>query len=109
MLYLVDRKKDVIISGGENIYSREVEDAILSNKAISECAVIGLADEKWGESVCAVVVMREGEQLSEADVIGHCQTMIASYKKPRTVIFADSIPKMPTGKIDKVSLRKLYC
>lgn len=109
MLYLVDRKKDVIISGGENIYSREVEDAILCHAAISECAAIGLPDEKWGESVCAVVVLREGEQLSEAEVISHCQTMIASYKKPRSVIFAESIPKMPTGKIDKVSLRKLYC
>ncbi|NHN37276.1 AMP-binding protein [Pseudomaricurvus alcaniphilus] len=108
MLYLVDRKKDVIISGGENIYSREVEDAILSHNAISECAVIGMPDEKWGESVCAVVVMGAGEQLSETEVIAHCQAMIASYKKPRSVIFADSIPKLPTGKIDKVSLRKQY-
>lgn len=109
MLYLVDRKKDVIISGGENIYSREVEDAILSHAAISECAVIGMPDDKWGESVCAVVVMREGQSLSEAEVISHCQTMIASYKKPRSVIFAEAIPKLPTGKIDKVSLRKTYC
>ena len=68
-----------------------------------------MPDDKWGESVCAVVVMRDGETLTEAEVIGHCQTMIASYKKPRSVIFAEAIPKLPTGKIDKVTLRKTYC
>lgn len=105
MLYLVDRKKDVIISGGENIYSREVEDAILTHPAVSECAVIGQPDEKWGETVCAVVVFKPGLSATETDLIEHCKTLIASYKKPRTVISADQIPKMPTGKIDKKLLR----
>jgi acyl-CoA synthetase (AMP-forming)/AMP-acid ligase II len=108
MLYLVDRKKDVIISGGENIYSREVEDAVMAHAAVLECAVIGLADEKWGESVCAVVVFRPGCEASEAELIEHSKALIASYKKPRTVIAVESIPKLPTGKIDKVSLRKQF-
>ncbi|GAB3101872.1 long-chain-fatty-acid--CoA ligase [Aestuariicella hydrocarbonica] len=106
MLYLVDRKKDVIISGGENIYSREVEDAVLTHPAIIECAVIGQADDKWGETVCAVVVFKPGMEASEEDIIDHVKTMIASYKKPRSVISVTDIPKMPTGKIDKKVLRQ---
>lgn len=108
MLYLVDRKKDVIVSGGENIYSREVEDAIMAHPAVLECAVIGMPDAKWGESVCAITVLRQGERVGEEQLIDHCRTLIASYKKPRSIIFVDSIPKLPTGKIDKVSLRKQY-
>jgi acyl-CoA synthetase (AMP-forming)/AMP-acid ligase II len=108
ILYLVDRKKDVIISGGENIYSREVEDAVLTHPAIAECAVIGVQDEKWGESVCAVVVLRAGSQLSEADLIEYTRSLIASYKKPRCVVFAAELPKLPTGKINKVELRKRH-
>lgn len=106
MLYLVDRKKDVIISGGENIYSREVEDAVLTHPAISECAVIGQADDKWGETVCAVVVFKAGMKAAESEIIEHVKTLIASYKKPRTVVPVDDIPKMPTGKIDKKLLRQ---
>jgi acyl-CoA synthetase (AMP-forming)/AMP-acid ligase II len=106
MLYLVDRKKDVIVSGGENIYSREVEDAILAHPAVLECAVIGIPDKKWGESVCAVVVLREGEAADDEDLTRHCRTLIASYKKPRSFIYDLPIPKLPTGKVDKVSLRK---
>ena len=106
MLYLVDRKKDVIVSGGENIYSREVEDAVMAHPAVLECAVVGIPDEKWGESVCAVVVLRDGKSLGEKELIAHCQGQIASYKKPRLVLYRDSIPKLPTGKVDKVSLRK---
>lgn len=106
MLYLVDRKKDVIISGGENIYSREVEDALLSHPAVLECAVIGVADEKWGEAVCAVVVLRAEQSPSEQELIEHSKSLIASYKKPKKVLFVDDIPKLPTGKINKVALRE---
>jgi acyl-CoA synthetase (AMP-forming)/AMP-acid ligase II len=105
MLYLVDRKKDVIISGGENIYSREVEDAVLTHPAVSECAVIGMPDAKWGETVCAVVVFRPGQQASAEAIIDHTKTLIASYKKPKQVRVVAAIPKMPTGKIDKKALR----
>lgn len=107
-LYLVDRKKDMIISGGENIYSREVEEAVVTHYAVSEVAVIGVPDEKWGEAVMAVVVLRNGAEAAAADIIEHCRTLIASYKKPRHVVFVDEIVKLPSGKIDKVRLRKLY-
>ena len=106
MLYLVDRKKDVIVSGGENIYSREVEDALLAHDSVLECAVIGIPDNKWGEAVCAVIVSREGKGANEEALIEHCRTLIAGYKKPRKIIYKDSIPKLPTGKIDKITLRK---
>ena len=107
-LYLVDRKKDMIISGGENIYSREVEEAIVVHDAVSEVAVIGVADEKWGEAVMAVVVLKPGATATADELIDHCRSQIASYKKPRHVIFTDEIVKLPSGKVDKVRLRKLY-
>ena len=107
-LYLVDRKKDVIISGGENIYSREVEEAVLQHPAVSECAVVGVADEKWGESVCAVVVLRAGKTASGDEIIAHTKALIASYKKPKFVEIVSELPKFPTGKINKVELRRQF-
>ncbi|MDP3896366.1 MAG: long-chain-fatty-acid--CoA ligase [Mesorhizobium sp.] len=107
-LYLVDRKKDMIISGGENIYSREVEEAVVTHDAVSEVAVIGVADEKWGEAVMAVVVLRAGKTATAEELIDHTRQLIASYKKPRHVRFVDEIVKLPSGKIDKVRLRALY-
>ncbi len=106
-LFLVDRKKDMIISGGENIYSREVEEAVLRHPAVAECAVVGTPDARWGESVCAVVVLRSGQPApTEAELIDHARTQIASYKKPRHVVFVDALPKLVTGKIDKKLLRQ---
>ena len=107
-LYLVDRKKDMIISGGENIYSREVEEAVVTHDAVLEVAVIGVPDEKWGEAVKAVVVLRPGKIASAQDLIDHCRPRIAGYKRPQHVEFVDDIVKLPSGKIDKVRLRKLY-
>jgi acyl-CoA synthetase (AMP-forming)/AMP-acid ligase II len=107
-LYLVDRKKDMIISGGENIYSREVEEAVVQHEAVSEVAVIGVPDKTWGEAVMAVVVLKSGASVTEDDLIAFCRTQIASYKKPRDIVFVDRIEKLPSGKIDKVQLRKLY-
>ncbi len=107
-LYLVDRKKDMIISGGENIYSREVEEAVVTHDAVSEVAVIGVADAKWGEAVMAVVVTKPGATTTPAAIIEHCRALIASYKKPSQVIFVDEIVKLPSGKIDKMRLRRLY-
>ena len=107
-LYLVDRKKDMIISGGENIYSREVEEAIVAHDTVSEVAVIGVADEKWGEAVMAVVVLKSGATATAEELIDHCRSQIASYKKPRHVVFTDEIVKLPSGKVEKVRLRKLY-
>lgn len=104
-LYLVDRKKDMIISGGENIYSREVEEALLQHPAVSEVAVIGRPDEQWGETVCAVVVLAPGKTATQDELIAHSRTLIASYKKPKDVVFVTELPKVASGKIDKKILR----
>jgi acyl-CoA synthetase (AMP-forming)/AMP-acid ligase II len=107
-LFIVDRKKDVIISGGENIYSREVEEALLQHPAIAETAVIGRPDPVWGEAVCAVVRLNCGAQASATELIDHVKSHIASYKKPKSIVFVDVLPKLVSGKVDKTSLRKLY-
>jgi acyl-CoA synthetase (AMP-forming)/AMP-acid ligase II len=107
-LYLVDRKKDMIISGGENIYSREVEEAVVTHPAVSEVAVIGVPDAKWGEAVMAVVVKRPGIAVTAEAIVEHCRELIAGYKRPRHVVFVDEIVKLPSGKIDKVRLRRLH-
>ena len=105
-LYLVDRKKDMIVSGGENIYSREVEEALYQHEAIANAAVIGVPDEKWGEAVRAVVQLRSGASATAADIIAHCRTLIAGYKCPKTIVFTDDIPKLPSGKINKIEIRR---
>lgn len=107
-LFLVDRKKDMIITGGENVYCREVENAIERHPDVHEVAVIGMPDEKWGESVRAVVVLRPGASLSEAELITYTREQIAHYKAPRSVIFVDELPRMQTGKISKVTLRERF-
>jgi acyl-CoA synthetase (AMP-forming)/AMP-acid ligase II len=104
-LYLVDRKKDMIISGGENIYSREVEEALLQHPAVSEAAVIGRPDEQWGETVCAVVVLAPGTLVTPEELIAHTRSLIASFKKPKDVVFVTELPKIASGKIDKKLLR----
>jgi acyl-CoA synthetase (AMP-forming)/AMP-acid ligase II len=104
-LFLVDRKKDMIISGGENIYSREVEEALNSHPDVVEVSVIGVSDSKWVEAVKAVVVRRGGSDLNEAALIRFCRTLIAGYKCPKTVEFVDQLPRTATGKIDKMALR----
>lgn len=105
-LYLVDRKKDMIISGGENIYSREVEDALHAHPDVIEAAVIGVQDEKWGEAVKAYVVLAAGAALSAELVIEHTRTRIARYKCPKHVEFVEALPRIANGKIDKVALRR---
>jgi acyl-CoA synthetase (AMP-forming)/AMP-acid ligase II len=107
-LYIVDRKKDMIISGGENIYPREVEAALLQHPAVRETAVIGIPDERWGEAVLAFVVCEMKQEISEEGLIEYCKNQIASYKKPKMVKFLDALPRIATGKVDKVNLRKPY-
>jgi acyl-CoA synthetase (AMP-forming)/AMP-acid ligase II len=105
-LYLMDRKKDMIISGGENIYSREVEDALAAHPAVHDVAVIGVVDSHWGETVRAIVVLRAGTQASESELVEHCRSLIASYKKPRSIVFTDELPRLPSGKVNKMILRR---
>jgi acyl-CoA synthetase (AMP-forming)/AMP-acid ligase II len=107
-LFIVDRKKDMIISGGENIYSREVEAALTSHPEIAEAAVIGVPDPRWGEAVKAFVVLRAGSALDADAVIAFCKSRIASYKKPQSVEFVAALPQLPSGKIDKKALRMPY-
>jgi len=108
-LFIVDRKKDMIISGGENVYSREVEESLLLHPAVFEAAVVGVPDPKWGESVKAFVSLKPAASASEAELIEHCRSMIASYKKPRSVEILPALPRIPsTNKIDKKRLREPF-
>jgi acyl-CoA synthetase (AMP-forming)/AMP-acid ligase II len=107
-IFIVDRAKDMIISGGENIYSTQVEAAIHQHPAVLESAVFGIPDEEWGEAVKAVVVLKPGEVATESDIISAAAEHLASYQKPRSVDFVDSLPKAPTGKILKRNLRDPY-
>jgi fatty-acyl-CoA synthase len=102
---VVDRKKDMIKTGGENVSSREVEEAIYQLAGVSEVAVVGLPDPYWIEAVTAVVVGKAGHTLDEAQVIAHCRERIAHFKVPKRVVFADALPKNPSGKLLKRELR----
>ncbi|HEV8615593.1 MAG TPA: long-chain fatty acid--CoA ligase [Methylomirabilota bacterium] len=107
-LYITDRKKDMIISGGSNIYPREIEEVICRHPDVFEVAVIGVPDEKWGETVKALVVLHEGRRATEADLIEHCKRSMASYKKPHSIEFVASLPKNAYGKVLKRELRDRY-
>jgi acyl-CoA synthetase (AMP-forming)/AMP-acid ligase II len=104
-IYIVDRKKDMIISGGENVYPREIEEVLYGHPAIEEAAVIGMPDPVWVERVHAVVTLKEGTTAREDDIIGFCKKHLASYKAPKSVEFVASLPKNPQGKILKRALR----
>ncbi|MAI10988.1 MAG: fatty-acid--CoA ligase [Rhodospirillaceae bacterium] len=108
LLYLMDRKKDMIVSGGENIYTSEVEAALYQHADIQECAVVGVPDEKYGEALFAVIVPTEGKKLYEADIINHCRERIGGYKIPRRMDFVTEMPKSAMGKILKNELRRSY-
>lgn len=103
---IVDRQRDMVISGGLNVYPAEVEAALSAHPDVLECAVFGVPDTEWGEAVWATVVRRAGSALTEAELIEHCRSTLAGYKKPRTVQFVDSLPKGATGKILKRALRE---
>jgi acyl-CoA synthetase (AMP-forming)/AMP-acid ligase II len=105
---IVDRKKDMIVTGGENVYSREVEDVLMEHAGVQDVAVIGVPDETWGENVCAVVVGRPGVDVEEDELVTHCKASLASYKKPKLVVFVDELPRNPSGKVLKRELRERY-
>jgi fatty-acyl-CoA synthase len=106
--YIVDRIKDVIISGGENIYPAEVENALLADPDVLECAVIGVPDDRWGETGRAIVVLRTGSDLTAERLLSGLAGRIAKYKLPTSVVFTDEIPRNGTGKILKARLRAMY-
>lgn len=107
-LTMSDRKKDVIITGGENVSSIEVEDRLFRHPAIAEVAVIGIPDEKWGETIKALVVLVPGAQVTETELIAYCRESMAHYKSPTSVDFVDAIPRTSTGKIQKFKLREPF-
>ncbi|HZQ78624.1 MAG TPA: long-chain fatty acid--CoA ligase [Acidimicrobiia bacterium] len=107
-LYVLDRSKDMVVSGGNNIYPREVEDVLQTHPAVAECAVIGIPDEYWGEAVHAIVCLNDGEQASAEELLAYCVAHLASYKKPRSFEFRDALPKNAYGKIMKRELREEY-
>jgi fatty-acyl-CoA synthase len=106
--YIVDRKKDMIITGGFNVYCTEVEAGVMELPQVHECAVIGVPHEKWGEAVKAIVVLRSGVSLTEEAIIAHCKARLGGVKAPKSVTFAGEIAKTPAGKTDKKALRRPY-
>jgi acyl-CoA synthetase (AMP-forming)/AMP-acid ligase II len=104
-VYIVDRMKDMIVTGGENVYSIEVERVISTHPAVATCAVIGVPDEQWGETVHAVIVKRPGAEVGEREIIDHCKAHSAGYKCPRQVSFAEALPLSGAGKVLKTQLR----
>jgi O-succinylbenzoate-CoA ligase len=107
-IYIRDRKKDMIISGGENVYPAEIEAVIAAHEAVQEVAVIGVPSERWGESPMAIVVVRDGVEVDAGTIGDHCRDKLARYKQPRLVQFVDDIPKTPTGKVLKRELRQTF-
>ncbi len=106
--YIVDRKKDMIITGGFNVYSAEVEACLMALPGVFECAVVGVPHETWGEAVKAFVAIREGASMSEDEIISYCKTKLGGVKSPKSVEFCQEIPKTPAGKIDRKKLRAPY-
>ena len=107
-VYIVDRKKDMIISGGLNVFPIEIERVIWSHPAVQDCAVIGVPDEKWGEAVKAVVELKAGEQVSGDDLIALCKQELSPYKAPKTVEFWEELPRSGVGKVLKRKVRERF-
>ena len=107
-LYIVERKKDMYISGGENVYPAEVENAIYELPQIAEAAVVGVRDEKWGEVGRAVVVLKKGRELTDEAIITHLQERLAGYKIPKRVVFVKQLPRNAAGKVLKSILREAH-
>jgi acyl-CoA synthetase (AMP-forming)/AMP-acid ligase II len=105
---IVDRKKDMILTGGENVYSREVEEILYTVPGVAEAAVVGLPDPHWGENVCAVIVAKPGASVTAQLVIEVCRENLAGYKKPKRVEFVDELPRNASGKILKRDLRDRF-
>ena len=105
-IYIVDRKKEMIVSGGENIYPREIEEVLISHPAVADVAIIGIPHPTWGETVKAIIALSEGHTLNEQEVIEFCKKNLASYKKPTAVAFVPAIPRNPSGKALKRLLRE---
>nr|WP_286085550.1 AMP-binding protein [Mycolicibacterium porcinum] len=107
-LFIVDRKRDLIVSGGFNVFPRQVEDVLSTHASVAQAAVIGVPHEKWGEAVLAVIVTRAGVTIGEQELIDYVKAELGSVCAPKTVVFVDEVPLSATGKVDKKSLREPY-
>ncbi|MFQ5503196.1 MAG: long-chain-fatty-acid--CoA ligase [Planctomycetota bacterium] len=107
-IFIRDRLKDMIVSGGENVYPREVEEVLYQHPAVADAAVIGVPDERWGESVKAIIVRRPGQEVSADEILAFCAGRIGGYKRPRSVEFSEELPRNPSGKVLKNDLREPY-
>jgi acyl-CoA synthetase (AMP-forming)/AMP-acid ligase II len=107
-IYIVDRRKAMLVSGGFNIYPSEIEAALAQHPAVYEVCVVGVPDDHWGEVVKAVVVLRQGQQASEEDIIAFCKDRLADFKKPRSVDFVTELPKNSNGKLSRKDVRERY-
>ena len=107
-LFLTDRIKDMIVSGGENVYPIEVEEALAQHPDVVDVAVIGVPDERWGEAVKALVIARPGSVPDPADLVAFCRDLLAGYKLPRSIDFVDELPRTPSGKVLKRALRERH-
>jgi acyl-CoA synthetase (AMP-forming)/AMP-acid ligase II len=107
-LYIVDRIKDLIISGGLNVFPTEVEEVLYTHETVEECAVVGMPHSEYGEAVTAFVKIKQGKRCSEMDLISFCKAQIASYKAPKKILFVDELPKSPAGKILKREIRASF-
>jgi acyl-CoA synthetase (AMP-forming)/AMP-acid ligase II len=107
-VFVEDRIKDLVVSGGENVYPRIVEDVLFQHPAIAEAAVIGVPDERWGDAVKAIVALRPGMTCTEEEIVDFCRPRLAGFERPRSVDFLDTLPKTATGKVLKRALREPY-
>ncbi len=108
-LFIVDRVKDMVVTGGENVFTTEVENAVISHEAVQDVAVIGVPHAEWGEAVHAIVVLHAGKSVSEGELVAHCRERIAGYKLPKAVTFRDEpLPLSGAGKVLKTELRKPF-
>jgi long-chain acyl-CoA synthetase len=107
-IYLMDRKADMIITGGENVYPQEVENVLYSHPAIKECAVVAAPDDRWGERVQAVVVLKDKQTITEEELIKHCKNKLAGYKCPKKKEFWNDLPKASVGKILRKEVKKHF-
>ncbi len=108
LYYIMGRKDDMIISGGENIYPSEVEEALSTHPKVAEVVVLGVPDEEWGQRVKAIIAPKAGMKLTEQDVVEHCKKLMASYKKPTIIQFLEELPKLGSGKVDRSLIKQMY-
>ncbi len=106
--FIVDRKRDMIVSGGFNVWPSEIENVILTSSAVQDCAVIGVPDEKWGEAVKAVIELKPGQRITSEEVIAICKEQLGSVKSPKTVEFSDELPRSAVGKVLKKDVREQF-